>query len=59
MSRRTADRPAQPWLLVGSAGMFAADCMIPGCLWTCTTSNPESADRQAFSHASHEHWEVL
>ncbi len=56
---RHADRPAQPWLLLGSAGLFAADCLVPGCLWSCTTSNPEAADTQAFTHARHEHLEVL
>ncbi|GAA3624660.1 hypothetical protein GCM10022223_47170 [Kineosporia mesophila] len=53
------NRPASPFVLVGSAGMWAADCLSPGCLWTTTTSDPECADQQALSHTTHVHPEVL
>ena len=59
MSRTRMHRPAQPWLLVGSPGLYAADCLVPGCLWTTTTSDPEAADRAALNHTTRDHLEVL
>jgi hypothetical protein len=44
-----------PFVLVGSQGLWAADCLVPGCLWTCTTSTAEAADRQAIDHATWDH----
>ena len=38
------------WVLVGSAGMWAADCLSPGCLWSITTSTAEAADTAAETH---------
>ncbi len=45
------------WVLVGSAGLWAADCLSPGCLWSITTSTPEAADHAAETHtAIHVHY---
>jgi hypothetical protein len=43
------------WLLTGSEGMWAADCIVSGCLWTITTSDAETADAAAITHALTEH----
>ena len=40
------------WVLVGSAGLWAADCLSTGCLWTITTSTPEAADAAAETHTA-------
>lgn len=47
------------WLLVGAAGLWAADCLVPGCLWSMTTPTPESADAAAICHAETEHPEEV
>jgi hypothetical protein len=39
------------WLLTGSHGLWAADCIVPGCIWTTTASTPEAADAVAVDHA--------
>jgi len=52
-------RPHSPFALVGSAGLWAADCLSPGCLWSTTASDPDNADRLAFSHVAADHPEVL
>jgi hypothetical protein len=44
-----------PWLLVGATGLWAADCLAPGCLWTVTTSTPEAADDAAYEHTAVDH----
>jgi len=46
---------APTWLLVGSHGLWAADCIVPGCLWTATTSTPDAADAAALDHAQEVH----
>jgi hypothetical protein len=43
------------WVLVGSTGLWAADCLVPGCLWTTTGPTPESTDGTAQRHALEEH----
>lgn len=43
------------WLLTGSHGLWAADCIVPGCLWTTTASTPEAADAVALDHAETTH----
>ena len=43
------------WLLTGSDGMWAADCLVPGCLWTTTASGPEAVDAAAITHAATAH----
>ena len=48
-----SERPT--WLLIGSRGLWAADCLVPGCLWTVTASTPEAADDAATTHAETEH----
>ena len=44
------------WVLVGSAGLWAADCLRPGCLWTTCASTPEAADiaAQLHDHVQHD-----
>jgi hypothetical protein len=51
-SAQAVEVPA--WVLVGSKGLWAADCLVPGCLWTTTAPSPEAADSTAGQHA----WEV-
>jgi hypothetical protein len=43
------------FVLVGSHGPWAADCLVPGCLRTVTTSTAEAADRLAIEHTSWDH----
>ena len=51
---------AQPsWLLTGSLGMWVADCLAPGCLWTLTASTPEAVDIGAHEHAVSDHAQLL
>jgi hypothetical protein len=38
------------WLLVGSAGLWCADCLVPGCGWTTTTASSETATTAAVLH---------
>ena len=47
------------WLLVGSAGLWAADCIVPGCLWTHQAGTPEAADTVAVRHAETDHPETF
>ena len=47
------------WLLTGSDGMWAADCLVPGCLWTATASGPEAVDAAAITHTATDHPEYL
>ncbi|MFI7585920.1 hypothetical protein ACIB24_02455 [Spongisporangium articulatum] len=52
----TGTRLSSPgWVLVGSTGLWAADCLRPGCLWTVTTSTPEAADTAAQRHDFTDH----
>lgn len=39
------------WVLVGSAGLWCADCLVPGCGWTTTTATSEAATTAAAVHA--------
>jgi hypothetical protein len=43
------------FVLVGSAGLWAADCLVPGCLWTTTGPTPETTDSAALCHAQEVH----
>lgn len=52
MNPTLQDLPAPSWVLVGSAGLWGAECLTPGCLWTATTPTPETADRAATRHAA-------
>jgi hypothetical protein len=47
------------WLLTGSHGLWAADCLVPGCIWTTTASTAEAADAVAVDHAQACHPERL
>jgi hypothetical protein len=47
------------WLLTGSEGMWAADCLVPGCLWTATASGPEAVDAAAVTHSVAAHPELV
>jgi hypothetical protein len=47
------------WLLTGSDGMWVADCLVPGCLWTTTASGPEAVDAAAITHAVTVHPELV
>ncbi len=38
------------WLLVGSEGLWCADCLIPGCGWTTTTTSSDTATTAAVLH---------
>jgi hypothetical protein len=42
---------AAAWLLVGSEGLWAADCLVPGCGWTVTTGACDAALTAGLSHA--------
>ena len=46
-----------PVLLTGSYGLWAASCLVPGCLWTFTSSAAEVADREALHHNANAHGE--
>jgi hypothetical protein len=52
ITETTSEAPS--FVLVGSKGLWAADCLVPGCLWSTTAPTPETADRSATRHA----WEV-
>ena len=43
------------WVLVGSHGLWAADCLVPGCLWTTTGPTAEATDTTAGRHALEVH----
>lgn len=47
------------WVLTGSDGMWAADCLVPGCLWTTTASGPEAVDAAALTHTVTAHPEMV
>jgi hypothetical protein len=47
------------WVLTGSQGMWAADCLVSGCLWTTTASGSEAADAAALTHTATQHPEHL
>jgi hypothetical protein len=38
------------WVLLGSEGLWAADCLSRGCHWSTTSSSPEAADTAALEH---------
>jgi hypothetical protein len=42
---------APAWVLVGSEGLWGAECLTPGCLWVTTRPTPETADAAALAHA--------
>ena len=42
--------PAAMWVLVGSAGLWCADCLLPGCGWTTTTGTNDAASTAATLH---------
>ena len=39
------------WLLVGSEGLWAADCLMAGCGWTVTTGGCDAALAACATHA--------
>lgn len=42
---------APAWVLVGSEGLWGAECLTPGCLWVITRPTPETADAAAREHS--------
>jgi hypothetical protein len=38
------------WVLVGSEGLWGAECLTPGCLWVVTRPTAETADCAALEH---------
>lgn len=42
---------APSWVLVGSEGLWGAECLTPGCLWVTTRPTPETADAAALEHS--------
>jgi predicted small metal-binding protein len=57
MSTQTTVSSVHPaaWLLVGSEGLWAVDCLVPGCGWTATTGAIEAATAAAIAHANDHH----
>ena len=51
--------PEPPWLLTGSRGLWAALCLVPGCLWTSTASTPDAVDTAATDHTTTCHPDAL
>ena len=47
--------PVPAWVLVGSAGLWAADCLTAGCGWTATTPTSDTAATAATRHTNQHH----
>jgi hypothetical protein len=46
----TAGTRSGRWVLLGSAGLWCADCLVPGCGWTTTTARSDTATTAAVLH---------
>jgi hypothetical protein len=51
MNRIMNEHPLPSWVLVGSEGLWGAECLTPGCLWVATRPTPETADTAALEHS--------
>jgi hypothetical protein len=50
MNLSEKDTLTPTWVLVGSEGLWGAECLTPGCLWAATRPTAETADAAALEH---------